>query len=62
MMSRTEIDPSISDIETKSLLNGKDADKFKHVEKEIKDSSKKSTKRTADYKKEMTKLKGSNFK
>ena len=53
MMQRTEIDPTIADIEKKSLLAGRDSDKFKHVEKEIKDSSKKSKSRTADYKTEM---------
>jgi len=61
-MSRNNIDPTLSDNESKSLLTGKDTDKFKHVLKEMKDSSKKSGDRVSDYKKDMKKLKGSNLK
>ena len=62
MMSRNNIDPTLSDNESKSLLTGKDTDKFKHVLKEMKGSSKKSGDRVSDYKKDMKKLKGSNLK
>jgi len=55
MMGRGKEDPSIALAETKSLLSGKNKDKFNHVEKEIYNdsNSKKSGRRSADVRREL---------
>jgi len=55
MMGRGTEDPSIALVESKSLLTGKKKDNYNHVGDELKkdSNSKKSGKRTKDYKNEM---------
>ena len=55
MMGRSNEDPSVALVETKTLLSGKNKDNYNHVDDELKKDSntKKSGKRQADYKVEM---------